>query len=165
MANFEKKKNLLEGIINSQLNATRQDQGTWEWFNALQRIVSQQRIGGEVGIYGPAEALDADFVAVTAGAATLWGALVDNSNAAEAVFVSILDGGAGLTPGTEHIPGHLAFVPAATMRTFLYPQGVAYATSIAVYAGTGTSAGLEAGTGVTGVNPTIVLVYTSATGA
>lgn len=163
MANFEAISHRLEGIVNSQLNAARQDQGVWEWYNSLKRILSANYVTGTPTIYGPVAAGDTDFVAVNADTdSVLYGVLVDNSNASEAVWVSILDGGTGLTPGTEHIVGGLYFVPAATMRTWVMPQGTPYsATGIAIYAGTGTSAGLEAGTGVTGTNPTVVLVYTA----
>lgn len=161
MANFEIVRNQLEGIINTQLAAARTNQGTWEWFNALYRIVSANRIGGTAYVYGPASVNDADFVAVETGACTVWGVLIDNSNAAEAVFVEMLDGTASLTPGTEHIVGEIMQVPSATMKTYVFPSGCAIpATGIAVMAETGTSAGLEAGTGVTGTNPTIVIVYT-----
>lgn len=162
MANFEIVRNQLEGIINSQLAAARTNQGVWEWFNALQRITSSNRIGGTVYVYGPASVNDADFVAVRTGAATLWGALVDNSISNEAVWVSALDGDATLTPGTEHQPGVIIHVPAATMLTFVYPSGISYPTTgIAVMAQTGTDAALETTTGVTGTNPTAVLVYTA----
>ena len=162
MANFARIANVLEGILNSQLNATRINQGVWEWYNALQRIVSANNVTGTATVYGPITVADSDFVAVVASASTMYGAVIDNSNASEAVFVSILDGGTGLTPGTEHIVGALCHVPAATMSTWVWPSGISMPTTgIAVYAGTGTSAGLEAGTAVTGTNPTLLLVYTT----
>ncbi len=160
MANFASVANILEGILNTQLTAARQGQHVWEWFNALQRIVSANYVTGTVRVVGPSTAGDTDFVAIDT-TATLYGALIDNSIAAEAVFVSIIDGDATLTPGTEHQPGVILHVPAATMRTFLWPGGVSYPTTgMAIYAGTGTNAGLEAGTAVTGTNPTYVVVYT-----
>ena len=160
MANFALVANQLEGIINNQLTAARQTQGIWEWYNALFRIVSANYVTGTVRAVGPATAGDTDFVAIDT-TATLYGAVIDNSNAAEAVFVSILDGDATLTPGTEHITGVIIHVPAASMRAVLWPTGVSYGTTgMAIYAGTGTSAGLEAGTAVTGTNPTYVVVYT-----
>ena len=161
MANFQAVSNVIEGIINSQLNSTRINQGVWEWYNALQRIVSANYVTGTVKIYGPAAVADSDFVAIETGASTVYGALLDNSNAAEAVFVQMLDGDASLTPGTEHQPGVIMHVPAASMKTFLWPSGANYPTTgIAVFAGTGTDAALETTTGVTGTNPTIVVVYT-----
>ena len=60
MANFEIVRNQLEGIVNTQLNATRQTQGVWEWFNALYRITSANKNSGTVYIYGPASVNDAD---------------------------------------------------------------------------------------------------------
>src|SRR3990172_2846194 len=163
MANFENISNLLEGAINSRLNEGRSNQAVWEWYNALKKIMSANYVTGVPAVYGPTSVGDTDFVAVNADTdSVLYGALVDNSNAAEAVWVWILDGGTGLTPGTEHISGQIVFVEAASMYTFLWPAGVRYdTTGIAVYAGTGTSAGLEAGTGVTGTNPTAILVYTA----
>lgn len=162
MANFAGLANVLEGIINSQLSSARITQGVWEWYNALQRITSANYVSGTLRLYGPVAVNDADFVAVSATPATLWGALVDNSIADEAVFVSILDGGAGLTPGTEHMPGAIIHVPLATMYTAVWPSGISCPTTgIAVMAQTGTDAALETTTGVTGANPTLVLIYTN----
>jgi hypothetical protein len=163
MANFENISQLLEGALASRINEARSTQAVWEWYNALKRIMSANYVTGVPAVYGPATVGDTDFVAVNADTdSVLYGALVDNSNAAEAVFVSVLDGGTGLTPGTEHQPGVLLHVPQAEMNVWVWPHGVTYSTTgIAVYAGTGTDAGLEAGTGVTGTNPTIILVYTA----
>jgi len=162
VANFAAIHNVLEGALNTQLNSARGGQHVWEWFNALSRIMSANAVTGTPAVYGPATVADADFVAVTAAAtAVLYGAVVDNSIAAEAVFVTVGNGGAGLTPGTEHITGPILFAPAATMVSYLWPGGIAMASGIAVYAGTGTDAGLEAGTAVTGTNPTGLLVYTT----
>lgn len=161
MANFEIVKNQLEGILASQLSAARSTQGNWEWFNALYRIVSQTRIGGTATISGPTVSDDTDYVNIEAAAATtLWGVLVDNPNAAEAVWLTIADlATANATPGTDLFKAAL-FVPSATMSTFLFPSGLTLATAMSVFAGTGTAAGLEGGTGVTGTNPTFVIVYT-----
>lgn|SRR5574341_1575362 len=162
MANFARISNVLEGILNSQLNSTRIGQHVWEWYNALSRIMSANYVTGTPTVYGPATIGDTDFVVVSSSASTLYGAVIDNSNAAEAVFVTIGDGGTGLTPGTEHQPGAILHVPSATMLSWVFPGGISFpSTGIAVYAGTGTDAGLEAGTGVTGTNPTGLLVYTT----
>lgn len=162
MANFAGLANALEGIINSQLSSARINQGVWEWYNALQRITSANYVTGTLRLYGPVAVNDSDFVAVSATAGTIYGALVDNSNAAEAVWVSILDGGTGLTPGTEHMPGVIIHVPQASMYTGVWPGGVSCPTNgIAVMAQTGTDAALETTTGVTGTNPTLVLIYTN----
>lgn len=162
MANFSNIANVLEGAINTQLNATRINQGVWEWYNALARITSANSVTGTLAVYGPVSVNDSDFVAVSAVPSVLWGAVVDNSISDEAVWVSILDGGTGLTPGTEHMPGVILHVPQASMLTFVWPSGIQMpSTGIAVMAQTGTDAALETTTGVTGTNPTLLLVYTT----
>lgn len=159
MANFAAVSNLLEGIINSQLNATRINQGVWEWYNALQRITSANNVSGTLRVVGPTLSGDTDYVDVD-GAATVYGFLVDNPIAAEAIYLSVADlTAANATPGTD-LMKIIMFVPAATMSTFLFPSGITLATAFSVFAGTGTAAGLEGGTGVTGTNPTYVAVYT-----
>ena len=159
MANFAAIANTLEGIINNQLNGTRQNQGVWEWYNALQRIVSQNRITETARLVGPTLSGDTDYVDVD-GAATVYGFIVDNPNAAEAIYLTVADlTAANATPGTD-LMKILMYLPAATMSTFLFPSGVSLATAFSVFAGTGTAAGLEGGTGVTGTNPTYVCVYT-----
>jgi hypothetical protein len=163
MANFENIDKLLEGTLASRINEARSGQHVWEWYNALKRIMSANYVTGVCNVYGPATVADSDFVAVNTDTdSRLFGALVDNSNSGEDVWVTVLDGAASDTPGTEHTPGALLWVERNLMQTFIWPRGLLYdTTGIALFAGTGTDAGLEGGTGVTGTNPTIILVYTA----
>lgn len=159
MANFAIIQNQLEGIINSQLNAARTNQGTWEWFNALRRITSANNITGTLRVVGPRANIDTDYEDVN-GPSVVYGVLVDNSNAAEPIYLSIADlTAANATPGLDLMKA-VMFVPSATMSTFLFPSGLSLTTAFSALAGTGTAAGLEGGTGVTGTNPTVVFVYT-----
>ena len=159
MANFAKIANQLEGILNTQLSSVRSTQGAWEWYNALQRIMSANRFTGTPTVYGPATVADADYVDIETPATTLFGVLIDNSNSAEVVYVSFSDEGSGGVPGTALMDA-IIMVPSATMVYVVYPDGISFPTNLGIYAGTGTAAGLEGGTAVTGTNPTGVVVYT-----
>lgn len=162
MANFARIGNALEGILANQLTAARNTQGGWEWYNALQRIISANRFTGTAYVVGPAAALDSGTAVDIEGASALllFGAIVDNSNAAEAVWLTGYDLATGsVTVGTSLFKAAL-FVPSATTSYVVWPDGLTFATALSVHSGTGTAAGLEAGTGVTGTNPTYTLVYT-----
>lgn len=155
MANFELAKNIVEGSINTQLNATRATQGAWEWFNALYRIVSSVRYTGTVTTYGPKQ-LSAGTNVVETVAVTLFGALADNSMAAEPLLLQFSNVAA--TPGTTDILGAL-FVPSVTMRYLVWPDGQVHSSRLEVFSTLSTNAGLEAGTAST-TQPTVMLVYT-----
>jgi len=161
MANFASVANVLEGIINTKLAAARHNQGVWEWYNALGRIMSANRFTGTPRVIGPAATLDAGTSTnAETGAVRIFGILVDNSNAAEAVWVQFFNiASASVTVGTSLSPV-IVFAPSATIVPVVYADGVAFDTACSYHAVTGTQAGLEGGTGVTGTNPTIVLVYT-----
>ena len=85
MANFATIATTLEGAISNELTLARTNQGIWEWYNALQRIVSANRFTGTVRMDGPVllTATDRD---VETGAVELFGLLVDNSMAAEYLY-------------------------------------------------------------------------------
>ena len=155
MANFEIQKNNLEGLLNTQLNATRQTQGVWEWFNALYRIVSSVRFGGTVTLYGPKQ-LAAGTNVVETVAVSLFGVLVDNSQAAEDLYLAVSNVAA--TPGTTDTLGYF-WVPRASIRTFALPEPLSFTSRLEVFSVLGTEAGLEAGTAST-TQPTVILVYT-----
>lgn len=156
MANFEQQKNLIEGVINTQLNSTRQTQGAWEWFNALYRIVSAQRFGGAVKVYGPALVTAATVVEASAGA-SLFGVLLDNAMAAEDAYLAVADD-AAFVAGTDNAKDYL-FVPRASQRYYVLAEPETFATALSIEDILGTEAGLEAGTGSTS-GITVMLVYT-----
>jgi hypothetical protein len=155
MANFELQKNNLEGILNTQLNATRQTQGVWEWFNALYRIISASRFGGTTTIYG-AKQLSAGANVVETVPVSLFGVLVDNSQAAEDLYLAVSN--VASTPGTTDTLSYF-WVPRASLRTFAIPEPTVFTARLEVFSVLGTEAGLEAGTAST-TQPTVVLVYT-----
>ena len=155
MANFELIKHTLEGSINSQLNATRINQGTWEWFNALYRVVSANRYTGTATIYGPRQ-LSAGTNVVETVPVTLFGAWVDNSMAAEDLLLQFAN--AAATPGTTDILGAL-FGLRAAQRGYVWPECQVHSSRLEVYSTAASNAGLEAGTAST-TQPTVILVYT-----
>ena len=162
MANFESIRTRLEGIVNNELTFARHNQGIWEWFNALHRIISANRWAGTPRVVGPSAVADVAYnnIETTAADRQVFGLLVDNSNAAEAVWVTVADlTAANATPGTDLFNIAL-WVPSATIETVVFPNGLLFSTALSWFAGTGTAAGLEGGTGVTGTNPTGVIVYT-----
>lgn len=162
MANFAAIAPTLESYLATELALARTNQGVWEWYNALQKCISQQRHTGSVRVQGPESVGDTDYnnIETAAAARRVFGLLVDNSNSAEAVWVTVADlTAAAATPGTDLFNIAL-WVPSATILGAVYTNGLEFTTALSWFAGTGTAAGLEGGTGVTGTNPTGVLVYT-----
>ena len=155
MANFELQKNNLEGIINTQLNATRNNQGVWEWFNALYRIVSASRFGGTVQVFGAKQLASGTNVIETVPV-TLFGVVIDNSQAAEDALVQFTN--AAATPGTTDVFGAF-YAPRASMNSYVIANGLVFSSRLEVFSTLATNAGLEAGTAST-TQPTVVVVYT-----
>ena len=157
MANFASVGNILEGIINSQLSATRINQGVWEWYNALQRIVSANKDAGTVRVVGPKLITAED--AIETGAVTLYGVLVDNAMAAEDGYLAVVNlTTANWTAGTDNAQNYL-WAPRAAMTTYVFPGGITMDTAFTVEDILGTEVGLEAGTGTTS-GLTYLVVYT-----
>lgn len=158
MANFALIESQLEGVLANQINGGRSTQGMWEWFNALKRIMSANRFSGTPAIWHGTipDAADQN-IGTTSG--RLFGVLVDNSNSAEAVNVEIAD--VADADGGDDLLSALIYVPSASQRYHIFPEPYVFTTDLSFIAGTGTRAGLEAGTAVTGTNPTGVLVYTT----
>ena len=158
MANFALIATRLEGILSNQINGGRSTQAMWEWFNALSRIMSANRFTGTPAVYhGSID--DAADVNIGTTSGRLFGVLVDNSNASEPVHVEIAD--VADADGGDDLLAAYIFVPSASARYVVYPEPYVFSTDLSFIAGTGTRAGLEGGTGVTGTNPTGVLVYTT----
>lgn len=156
MANFELIKHTLEGTINTQLNATRTNQGAWEWFNALYRIVSQNRFTGTATIYGPTLVTAATVVTTSPG--TLFGALIDNAMSAEDAYLAVADD-AAFVAGTDNAMMYL-WAPRASQVQYVFCNGISWTVDLSIEDILGTEAGLEAGTGSTS-GVTVVLVYTT----
>ena len=155
MANFAAIENSLEGVLANQINGGRSTQGMWEWFNALKKIVSSNRFSGTAAYWhGTIPDAADETIAATV---RLFGILGDNSNSAEPVHVEIADV-ADADGGDDLLAGYI-FVPSVSARYMLYSEPYVFSTGLSFIAGTGTRAGLEAGTAVTGTNPTGVLVY------
>lgn len=155
MANFEIQKNNIEGILNTQLNASRQTQGVWEWFNALYRIVSSVRFGGTVNVYG-AKQLAAGTNVVETVAVRLFGVVIDNSMAAEDALVQVSNVAA--TPGTTDVLGAY-WAPRSAITSYVIPEGTTFTSRLEIFSTLATNAGLEGGTAST-TQPTVLLVYT-----
>ena len=161
MANFASVATYLEGVISNGMSV-RSNQGVWEWYNALSRIMSANRFSGTPRVVGLSTIGDTDYNNIETAAADrlVFGLLVDNSNAAEAVWVTVADlTAANATPGTD-LFNIAMWVPSTTIETAVFCNGVLFTTALSWFAGTGTAAGLEGGTGVTGTNPTGIIVYT-----
>lgn len=159
MANFASVANVLEGIINNQLTFARHNQGIWEWYNALSRIMSANRFSGtprvvSSAVIGGTGAADVD---IEAGAVRLFGVLADNSMAAEDAYV-LLYNTATVTEGTTDTLGAL-WVARATIGTYVFCDGIAFDTAFTASGSIGTEAGLEAGT-LNTTAMTAVFVYT-----
>jgi len=156
MANFASIGTTLEGILNTQLNLARSTQGIWEWYNALHRIVSANRFTGTPRIDGPVllTATDRD---VESGAVRLFGLLVDNTMAAEDLYLLTYNTNT-VTEGTTDAL-EIMWCARNAITTAVFPDGLVFDTAFTVSAALGTTVGLEAGTGPT-TFPTYLAVYT-----
>ena len=159
MANFALIANALEGAINNQLNATRGTQGVWEWYNALQRNMSQLRWTGTARMYGPAVSTGATEIVVDADAVRVFGVLIDNSMAAEDAYLGLGDVDGAFTPGTDNVLGPYLWALRATMQTYLFLDPLEFDLGVIIFDGLGTQVGLEAGTAAT-TAPTNIVIYT-----
>lgn len=157
MANFASIATTLEGIINTQLSLTRSDQGVWEWFNSLQKVMSSNRFSGTPRVVGPA--LISAETAIETGAVVLFGVLVDNSMAAEDGYLAIVNlTTANWTAGTDNALAYL-WSPRNTQQYYVFPKGITMDTAFTIEDILGTEVGLEAGTGTTS-GLTHIVVYT-----
>jgi hypothetical protein len=127
----------------------------WEWYNALYRIMSQNRFPGTATIYGLKQNAAGTNVIETV-AVTLFGVLIDNSQAAEDAYLGVSNVAA--TPGTTDTLGYY-FAPRNTVSVYAIPQGTTFSSRLECFSVLGTEAGLEAGTAST-TQPSVVLVYT-----
>jgi hypothetical protein len=161
MANFAAVANTLEGIINSQINSSRSNQGVWEWYNALQRIVSSNAFTGTVRVVGPRVAVTGSNT-IESNAVTLFGVLIDNGGT-ENVFTEISD--VAVTGGNDDTLGPYLYTPTVVMNTYLFPSGLSFANGLFYDTVLATSVGLEAGTEISTANLLLhksVFVYTEA---
>lgn len=156
MANFASIATTLEGALANELNLARGSQGVWEWYNALQRIMSQNRFTGTPRMDGPVQltATDRD---VEAGAVVLFGLLADNSQAAEDAFILTYNTNT-VTEGTTDFLAVL-WAPRNAISTVVFPEGVTFSTAFTISDSLGTTVGLEAGT-LSTTHPTIIAIYT-----
>ena len=159
MANFANIANTLEGIINNQLNLARSNQGVWEWYNGLQRIMSPTRWTGTPRVSGPTLTTGATEIVVDADAVRVFGVLIDNSMAAEDAYVGLGDVDGAFVPGTDNVLGPYLWALRATMQTYLFPEPLEFDLGVIIFDSLGTQAGLEAGTAST-TGSTTVVVYT-----
>ena len=158
MANFAAVAHVLEGILSRELNLARGNQGMWEWFNALNRVISQNRFTGTVRVSGPTLLADGSNT-VESNAVTLFGVLVDNSMAAEDAFLLTSDVAAA--GGNDDWLGSAFWAPRNAITTYVLPNGGTFATGLFLADCLGTSVGIEAQTAST-TQCTTVVVYTEA---
>ena len=157
MANFAAIANRLEGIINQEMNATRSNQGSWEWYNALARIMSSNRFSGTPRVYGPT--LITAETGIETGAVRLFGLLLDNAMSGEDAYIAVANLATGdWTAGTDNAKGYF-YIPRSTTLGYVLADGLALDTAFTIEDILGTEAGIEAGTGSTS-GVTVVAVYT-----
>ena len=158
MANFLSIEHQLEGALNNQLTLARTNQGVWEWFNALKRIVSANRVTETPRVFGPRATTGATDIDVSTTAGTVWGILIDNSMSAEDTYVSLYNSNT-VTLGTTDSKGYY-WGERNKVTTHVFADGIPFATAISVADGIGTEAGLEAGTAST-TAPTVIILYSN----
>lgn len=157
MANFASVSNRLEGIVNNEFNSSRGNQGAWEWYNALQRIVSANRFTGTVRVVGPKLITAEDEI--ESNAVRIFGIAIDNAMAAEDAYLAVTNlTAANWTAGTNNATMYL-WAPRNSMQFYVFPSGIVHDTAFTVEDILGTEAGLEGGTGSTS-GVTYTAVYT-----
>ncbi len=159
MANFASVANVLEGIINSQLNATYTNQGVWEWYNALQRIVSANKDSGTVRVVGPRVAVTGSNT-IESTAATLYGVLIENAGT-ENAFMEVSD--VAVTGANDDTLGPILYSPTVKTVTYVFPSGLSFANGLYYDVLLATNTALEAGTEISAANLLLhkaILVYT-----
>lgn len=157
MANFANVANYLESAIATQLNATRQTQDVWEWYNALQRLMSQNRFTGTPTVYGPVGSTATTGAPISTAASSLFGCIIDNSQSAEDVLYGLYNT-SSVTGGTTNTLGIL-WAARSTMACYVMSYPIAFSSKIYGLSMLGTEAGIEAGTDST-TQPTVLFVYT-----
>jgi hypothetical protein len=161
MANFASIANVLEGTINSQLSSARINQGVWEWYNALQRIVSANKDSGTVRVVGPRVAVTASNT-IEANAVTLYGVLIDNGGT-ENAFLELSN--VAVTGGNDDTLGPILYTPTVVMNTYVFPSGLSFSAGLYYDVVLATNTALEAGTEISAGNLLLhktIFVYTEA---
>jgi hypothetical protein len=159
MANFASISNVLEGIVNSQLSSARINQGVWEWYNALQRIVSANKDSGTVRVVGPRVAVTGSNT-IESTACTLYGVLIDNGGT-ENAYTEISDVAVG--GGNDDMLGPILYTPTVVMNTYVFPSGLSFANGLFYDVVLATNTALEAGTEISAANLLLhkaIFVYT-----
>ena len=159
MANFAQIATTLEGLLNGQLNLARSNQGVWEWYNALQRIMSANRFADTPRIIGPRVAVTGSNT-LESNAVTLFGVLIDNGGTENAYTEA---SNVAVTGGNDDTLGPMLYTPSATMNAYVFPNGLSFANGLFYDVVLATNAALEAGTEISAANLLLhstVWVYT-----
>ena len=159
MANFASVSNVLEGLLNTQLSSTLTTQGAWEWYNALQRIVSANNITGTVRVVGPRVAVTGSNT-IESAAATVYGVLIENGGT-ENAYMELSD--VAVTGGDDNTLGPMLYSVSAATTPYVFPSGIVFANGLYYDMVLATNTALEAGTEISAANLLLhkaVLVYT-----
>ena len=159
MANFAQIATTLEGLLSNQLSSTRGNQGVWEWYNALQRIMSANRFTATPRIVGPRVAVTGSNT-LESNAVTLFGVLIDNGGT-ENAFTEASD--VAVTGANDNTLGPILYTPSATMNMYAFPNGLGFANGLFYDVLLATNTALEAGTEISAANLLLhntVWVYT-----
>ena len=148
MANFASIGTTLEGLLNNQLNLARSNQGAWEWYNALQRIMSSNRFTGTPRIIGPRVAVTGSNT-LESNAVTLFGVLIDNGGTENAYTEA---SNVAVTGGNDDTLGPMLYTPSATMNQYLFPNGLSFSAGLFYDVVLATNTALEAGTEISAAN-------------
>ena len=148
MANFASIATTLEGLLNNQLNLARSSQGAWEWYNALQRIMSANRFTQTPRIVGPRVAVTGSNT-LESNAVTLFGVLIDNGGTENAYTEA---SNVAVTGGNDDTLGPMLYTPSATMNMYLFPNGLSFSAGLFYDVVLATNVGLEAGTEISAAN-------------
>lgn len=158
MASWSNIQHLVDQML-EDVGTTRLNQGLWYGREAVRRAIQDFRETDTPTVY-PLTAFDGtNDVDVDSGAVTLYGILVDNSQASTDAFV-VLYNTATPTEGTTDPLGYL-WAPRAAAHFYVFPSGITFDTAFTWSVVVGTEAGIEAGTLAAASVVSVGAVYTT----
>lgn len=155
MADWSRIQHQVDNVISS-VSTARSDQALWTWREALRRLIQDFRETGTPRVSAYSLFDGTNDVDVEAGATRLFGAVIDNSMAAEDAFIALYNT-ATPTEGTTDTLGYL-WAPRNRVSVYAF-RPIVFSTAMTWSSVLGTEVGLEAGTLTTANGTQVSLIY------
>mgnify|MGYP001600296027 FL=1 len=155
MADWSRIQHQVDALIGG-VSATRSDQSLWTWREMVRHLVQDFRETGTQRTSAYTLFGGTDDVDVEAGAIRLFGAVIDNSMAAEDAYIALYNT-ATVVEGTTDTLGYL-WAPRNRVVAYAF-RPIVFATAFSWSSVLGTEAGLEAGTLTTASGTQVGFIY------